>query len=91
MAMDKKKPAAKKPAAKKPAAKKPATKKPAAKKPWSGSPADEKADAKLMEGMNPIEKAKFRAGDKKHDDKKPGEAADKKMDKKLAKDVKKKY
>ena len=71
--------------------KKPAAKKPAAKKPWSGSKADEKADAEVMKGMNPIERAKFRAGDKKMDKKKPGEAADKKMDKKLARDVKKKY
>jgi hypothetical protein len=81
MAMDKKKPAAKKPAAKKPAS----------KMPWSGSKADEKADAKVMKGMTPVEKARFEAGDKKMDKKKPGKAADMKMDKKLAKDVKKKY
>ena len=81
MAMDKKKSEMKKPAAKKPAA----------KKPWSGSKADEKADAKLMADMTPVERARFKAGDKKMDKKKPSKAADMKMDKKLAKDVKKKY
>jgi hypothetical protein len=91
MAMDKKKPAPKKADSKKPAAKKPAARKPAGKMPWSGSPADKKADEKLMATMTPVEKARFRAGDKKHDDKKLSKAADMKMDKKLAKDVKKKY
>ncbi|CAB4128275.1 hypothetical protein UFOVP225_19 [uncultured Caudovirales phage] len=65
-----------------------AKKKPEPKKPWTGSKADEKADAKTMKGMTPAQKAKFKAADKKMDAKKPGKAADMKMDKKLAKDIK---
>ena len=66
-----------------------AAKKTDSKKPWTGSKADEKADAKLMKGMTPKQKAAFKKGDEKMDAKKPSKAADKKMDAALAKKVKK--
>ena len=66
-----------------------AKKKPEMKKPWSGSKADEKADAKVMKGMTPAQKAAFEKGDKKMDKKNPSKAADMKMDKALAAKVKK--
>ena len=58
---------------------------------WTGSKADEKADAKTMKGMTPKQKAAFKEGDKKMDAKKPSMAADKRMDKSLADKVKKKF
>jgi len=65
-----------------------ATKKPESKKPWTGSKADEKADAKTMKGMTPKQKEAFKKGDKKMDAKKPSKAADMRMDAALAKKVK---
>lgn len=55
---------------------------------WSGSKADEKADAKTMKGMTPKQKAAFKKADKKMDAKNPSKAADKKMDAALAKKIK---
>jgi hypothetical protein len=51
---------------------------------------DKKQDAKVMKGMTSAEKKKFAKGDKAMDKKKPSRAADEKMDKALAKKVKKK-
>jgi hypothetical protein len=64
-----------------------AKKKPAPKKPWTGSKEDEKADKKVMQGMNPKQQAAFKKGDKKMDAKNPSKSADMKMDAKLAKKV----
>lgn len=51
---------------------------------------DKKQDAKVMKGMTPAQKGKFKAEDKKMDKKKPSAKADAKMDKALAKKIKKK-
>ena len=59
------------------------------KKPMSKS-ADKKQDAKTMKGMSPKEKSAFEKADKKMDKKKPSAKEDVKMDKALAKKVKKK-
>jgi hypothetical protein len=45
--------------------------------------ADIKQDAKMMKGMTPAQKAKFKAADKKMDVKKPSAKADMRMDKSL--------
>jgi hypothetical protein len=45
--------------------------------------ADIKQDAKMMKGMNPMQKAKFKSADKKMDSKKPSMKADMRMDKSL--------
>jgi hypothetical protein len=45
--------------------------------------ADVKQDAKMMKGMNPMQKAKFKSADKKMDSKKPSAKADMRMDKSL--------
>ena len=52
--------------------------------------ADKKSDAKIEKGMNPKQKATFEKADKKMDKKNPSAKADMKMDKALAKKVKKK-
>ena len=52
--------------------------------------ADKKQDAKAMKGMTPAQKKKFAAADKKMDKKHPTRKEDEKMDKALAKKVKKK-
>ena len=52
--------------------------------------ADKKQDAKAMKGMNPAQKGKFKKEDAKMDKKKPSAKADMKMDKALAKKIKKK-
>lgn len=44
---------------------------------------DIKQDAKMMKGMNPAQKAKFKTLDKKMDVKKPSIKADMRMDKSL--------
>ena len=49
--------------------------------------ADMKQDAKMMKGMNPSQKAKFKAADKKMDVKKPSAKADSRMDMALRKRV----
>lgn len=67
------------------AIKKPADKKKGA---WAGSPADEKADAKLQKGMTPAQKAKFKSADKDMDKGKPSKAEDKKKDAALAAKIK---
>ena len=51
---------------------------------------DKKQDAKVMKGMTATEKKKFEKADKAMDKKKPSRAADAKMDKALAKKIKKK-
>jgi hypothetical protein len=51
---------------------------------------DKKQDAKVMKGMTATEKKKFAKADKAMDKKKPSRAADAKMDKALAKKIKKK-
>jgi hypothetical protein len=51
--------------------------------------ADKKQDAETMKGMNPKEKSAFKKADKKMDAKKPSAKEDMKMDKALAKKVKK--
>lgn len=51
---------------------------------------DKKQDAKVMKGMTPEEKGKFVKADKAMDKKKPSRKEDAKMDKTLAKKVKKK-
>ena len=66
-----------------------AKKKPKMKKPWSGSKADEKADAKVMKGMTPAQKAAFEQGDKEMDKNPMSRAEDTKKDKALAAKVKK--
>lgn len=48
---------------------------------------DMKQDAKMMKGMSPAQKAKFKAADKRMDVKKPTAIADKKMDMALRKRV----
>jgi hypothetical protein len=55
-----------------------------------GKKADKKQDAAAMKGMSPKQKAKFKKADKKMDKKKPSPAEDNKMDKALAKKIKKK-
>ena len=52
--------------------------------------ADKKQDAKVMKGMSPAQKAKFKKEDAKMDKKKPSVKEDAKMDKALAKKIKKK-
>jgi len=52
--------------------------------------ADKKQDAKVMKGMTPAQKGKFKKEDVKMDKKKPSAKADAKMDSALAKKVKKK-
>jgi len=59
------------------------------KKPMSKA-ADKKQDAKAKKGMTPAQKKKFEAADKKMDKKKPSAKEDVKMDKALAKKIKKK-
>lgn len=49
--------------------------------------ADMKQDAKMMKGMTPSQKAKFKAADKKMDVKKPSAKADTRMDMALRKKV----
>jgi len=51
---------------------------------------DKKQDAKVMKGMTAEQKKKFEKADKAMDKKKPSRAADAKMDKALAKKIKKK-
>jgi hypothetical protein len=51
---------------------------------------DKKQDAKVMKGMSPKQKSAFEKADKKMDAKKPSAKADMRMDKALAKKVKKK-
>ena len=51
---------------------------------------DKKQDAKVMKGMTPKEKKKFAKADEAMDKKKPSRKEDTKMDKALAKKVKKK-
>ena len=51
--------------------------------------ADMKQDVAVMKGMSPSQKAKFKAADKKMDVKKPSPKADMRMDKALAKRIKK--
>jgi hypothetical protein len=51
---------------------------------------DKKQDAKVMKGMTPEQKKKFGKADKAMDKKKPSRAMDEKMDKALAKKIKKK-
>jgi len=51
---------------------------------------DAKQDARVMKGMTPEEKNKFKKADKAMDKKKPSRTEDEKMDKALAKKVKKK-
>lgn len=58
------------------------------KKPMSKS-ADKKQDAKAMKGMTPAQKGKFKKEDAKMDKKKPSAKEDVKMDKALAKKIKK--
>ena len=55
-----------------------------------GKKADKKQDAKVMKGMTPAQKGKFKKEDAKMDKKKPSAKADAKMDKALAKKIKKK-
>ena len=50
---------------------------------------DKKQDAKVMRGMTPAQKNKFKAEDKKMDKKKPSAKADMKMDKALVAKIKK--
>jgi len=52
--------------------------------------ADKKQDAKVMKGMDSAQKKKFAKADKAMDKKKPSRAMDEKMDKALAKKIKKK-
>lgn len=59
----------------------------AMKKAAMSKKADMKQDAKMMKGMNPSQKARFKAADKKMDAKKPSAMADKKMDMSLRKRV----
>jgi hypothetical protein len=54
-----------------------------------GKKADKKQDAKVMKGMTSKQKAAFAKADKKMDKKKPSRAMDEKMDKALAKKIKK--
>ena len=49
---------------------------------------DKEQDAKVMRGMTPAQKAKFKKEDKKMDKKKPSKAKDKKMDEDLAEKIK---
>jgi hypothetical protein len=51
---------------------------------------DAKQDAKVMKGMTAAQKKKFKKADKAMDKKKPSRAKDEKMDKALAKKIKKK-
>jgi phosphoribosyl 1,2-cyclic phosphodiesterase len=51
---------------------------------------DKKQDAKVMKGMSPKQKSAFEKADKRMDAKKPSAKEDAKMDKALAKKVKKK-
>ena len=51
---------------------------------------DAAQDAKVMRNMTPVQMIAFKKGDKKMDKKKPSRAADIKMDKALAKKIKKK-
>jgi hypothetical protein len=51
---------------------------------------DKEQDAKVMKGMTPEQKKKFAKADKAMDKKKPSRAKDEKMDKALAKKIKKK-
>ena len=55
-----------------------------------GKKSDKKQDAKVMKGMTPAQKGKFKKEDAKMDKKKPSKKADAKMDKALAKKIKKK-
>ena len=48
---------------------------------------DKAQDAKMMKGMSPAQKAKFKKADKKMDKKKPSYKADLRMDKTLRKNV----
>lgn len=57
-----------------------------AAKPMSAK-ADKKQDAKMMKGMTPSQKAKFKTADKKMDVKKPSAKADTRMDMALRKKV----
>jgi hypothetical protein len=50
---------------------------------------DKAQDAKVTKGMSPKQKAIFEKADKKMDKKKPSRAEDEKMDKALAKKIKK--
>jgi hypothetical protein len=51
---------------------------------------DKEQDAKVMKGMTPAQKKKFAKADKAMDKKKPSRKEDTKMDKALAKKIKKK-
>jgi hypothetical protein len=51
---------------------------------------DKEQDAKVMKGMTAAQKKKFAKADKAMDKKKPSRAMDEKMDKALAKKIKKK-
>jgi len=55
-----------------------------------GKMSDKEQDAKVMKGMTPKQKKKFAKADKAMDKKKPSRAMDEKMDKALAKKIKKK-
>ncbi len=50
---------------------------------------DKKQDAKVMKGMTATEKKKFAKADKAMDKKKPSRTEDEKLDKALAKKIKK--
>ena len=63
---------------------------PMSKKKAMSKTADKKQDAKGMKGMSPKQKSAFEKADKKMDAKKPSAKADVKMDKALAKKIKKK-
>jgi hypothetical protein len=58
-----------------------------AKKAAMSKKADMKQDKAMMKGMNPAQKSKFKAADKRMDVKKPTAMADKKMDMALRKRV----
>jgi hypothetical protein len=49
---------------------------------------DKEQDEKVMAGMTPAQKKKFKTEDKKMDKKKPSKAKDKVMDKELANKIK---
>lgn len=55
-----------------------------------GKKADKKQDAKVMKGMTPAQKGKFKKEDAKMDKKKPSKKEDAKKDAALAKKIKKK-
>ena len=63
---------------------------PMSKKKAMSKTADKKQDAKVMKGMSPKQKSAFEKADKKMDAKKPSAKEDVKLDKALAKKVKKK-